>query len=327
MKYVYVLTSSEKDFYYEQFFLSLVSLRLYNPEAEIIVLIDEKTKLGLTGKRSEYEKFSPEIIVIKVPADFSQKEASRWIKTSIHHYVPGDFLFIDCDTIICENLSYDFPDNIKIGAVLDTHLTLDKHHLRDNFQKEDIGAGFSSSLNTNIRYNGGLIFCNDDPLALEFFEKWHTLWLESRNRGCSQDMPSLNQANYEMGNVITELNGEWNCQISHNGLAYLSGAKMIHYYATSLVSMEPPYRLASSAILGSIKETGELSDEIIKLLEHPKNAFEPYTRIISDKMVLDALDNSVFFKLIRFNNRHPRFSGKINSVTSNITRMIKKLFR
>jgi hypothetical protein len=85
LKYVYVLTSSERDYYYEQFFLSLASMRLHNPDAEIIVLIDEKTKQGLTGKRSGYEAMSSQIIVVKVPDELSQKEASRWIKTSIHH--------------------------------------------------------------------------------------------------------------------------------------------------------------------------------------------------------------------------------------------------
>lgn len=64
MKYVYVLTSSENDFYYEQFFLSITSMRLYNPNAEIIVLIDEKTKKGLIGKRSGYEPLASETVQI-----------------------------------------------------------------------------------------------------------------------------------------------------------------------------------------------------------------------------------------------------------------------
>jgi hypothetical protein len=67
MKYVYVLTSSEKDIYYEQFFLSLASMRLYNPDAEVIALIDDKTKRGLTGKRSGYEKLISEVKTITPP--------------------------------------------------------------------------------------------------------------------------------------------------------------------------------------------------------------------------------------------------------------------
>ena len=325
MKYVYVLTSSENDIYYEQFFLSAASMRLYNPGAEVIALIDEKTKRGLTGKRAGYEKLVLEIKVITPPNDLSQKEASRWLKTSIHHHVTGEFLFIDCDTIISDKLDYEFPFQIKIGAVLDTHVTLEKHHLQKHFQKEDASAGFSSSLKTNRRYNGGLILCGDDSQALGLFEKWHSLWIESRKRGCSQDMPSLNQAIFEMQNVITELGGEWNCQISHNGLPFLHNAKIIHYYATSLNSADPAFKLSSPPVFASIKETGELSPEIMKLLENPRSAFEPLTRIISDTTVIEALDSSFFFKLIRFNKRHPRFSGAWNNFSVSLTQFVKRL--
>ena len=305
MKYVYVLSSSEKDTYYEQLFLSLSSMRLYNPDAEVIVLLDDKTKQGLTGKRAGYEKLVSEVIIINVPPEFSQKEASRWIKTSIHRYISGQFLFIDCDTIITENLDYNFPSDIQIGAVLDTHVTLESHHLRRYFRKEDTKAHFSSSLESNTRYNGGLIYCKGEPPASIFFEKWHSLWLDGLKNGCSQDMPSLNQANYETKNSITELSGEWNCQISHNGLPYLSKAKIIHYYATSLASLEPAFKLASKSIFNYIKENGGLSPNIKTLLEDPKAAFEPLSRIISDRVTVDAFDNSLFFKLIRFKKRHP----------------------
>ena len=327
MKYVYVLTSSEKDVYYEQFLLSLASMRLYNPDSEVIALIDDKTKRGLTGKRSGYEKLVSEIKVINAPGELSQKEASRWIKTSIHQHVTGEFLFIDCDTIITEKLEYDFPGEIKIGAVLDTHVTLEMHHLQKYFRREDTAVGFSSSLKTNMRYNGGIILCRDEPQALDFFEKWHSLWIESKKKGCSQDMPALNQANYEMGNVITELAGEWNCQISHNGLPFLHNAKIIHCFASVLLSTEHPYRLASHDILSSIKETGELSEQIKKLLGSPKTAFEPISRIISDKAVIDSLEGFLFFKLIKFIRRYPGPLKKWKSFTDFITRISKRIFK
>jgi hypothetical protein len=301
-KYVYVLTSSVNDTYYEQFLLSVASLRLHNPDANIIVLVDAKTKQNLVGRRTVYERYVSETKIISVPPEFSQKEASRWIKTSIHHYVTGDFLFIDCDTVIAANLAHDFLPDIQAGAVLDTHVTLDRHHLRNHFQKEDINAGFASSLKTNARYNGGLVFCKDTSPARDFFEKWHTLWLEGRKKGCTQDMPSLNQANYETGNIITELDGSWNCQISHNGLPYLSNAKIIHYYATSLVSCEPAYILASENILSSIKETGELPPDTLRLIENPKSAFIEKSRIIADTVWLDIIDSS-YFSILRWLRR------------------------
>jgi lipopolysaccharide biosynthesis glycosyltransferase len=325
MNYVYVLTSSPTDTYYEQFFLSVASFRLYNPDAFIVVLIDKNTKNNLVGTRSGYESLVSEVKTIEIPEEFSQKESSRWIKTSIYNYVSGDFLFLDCDTIITDKLEADFDPTIKIGAVLDTHTTLENHHLKNYFQDSDKKLGFNASFAGDKHFNGGLIYCKDDPAGKQFFNKWHELWLYSRRRGNSQDMPPLNQANYELNNVITELPGEWNCQISHNGLPYLHDAKIIHYYATSLTSFAPAYKLASKEVLSSIKETGKISSDIMKMLEKPKAAFEAYSRIIADPVVINAFDGSLFSKLIWLNKNHPGFFKNCDSFMDGFTKFVKKM--
>jgi hypothetical protein len=325
MNYVYVLASSKDDLYYEQFYLSSFSLRLFNSNANIILLVDEKTKKGLTGKRTEYEKITSETKVISPPLGLNQKEASRWIKTSIPDYVSGDFLFIDCDTIITGLLDDIFSKDIILGAVLDTHILLSEHHLKKTFQRDNEKLGFSVSSKCDYYFNGGLLFCRDHKLTKDFFAKWHFLWNKSYKMGNSQDMPSLNQANYEFNNIITELPGEWNCQISHNGLPYLHNAKIIHYYATSLTSFIPAYRLASPEILASIKITGEIPGEAMMLLENPRAAFETRSRIVADPAVLGAFDSYLFSKLIDFNKKHRKLFKKCDTFMANCAKIIKKI--
>jgi hypothetical protein len=323
-KFIYVLTSSNKDTYYEQFLLSLTSLNLYNPTAEIIILTDKNTRETLTGTRCNYEKKVSQVNTVVFPEGLTQKEISRWIKTSIRRHVSGDFLFLDCDTIITGLLDISVLQNIFIGSVLDTHVLLSKHHLQKEFSKRNKTLGFS--LETNNRYfNSGIIFCRDTPEIHSFFKKWHDLWFESNKRGVSADQPSFNQANYELNNVITELPGEWNCQISHNGLPYLHDAKIIHYYATSLTSFVPAYKLASKEVLSSIKETGKISPDIMKMLEKPKTAFEVYSRIIADPVVINAFDGSLFSKLIWLNKNHPGFFRNCDSLMDGFTKFVKKV--
>ena len=316
MKFVYVLTSSERDLYYEEFLLSIASFRYSNPDAEAILLVDEKTKKGLINKRSEYEKYVSDTKVLTVPDEYSQKEASRWIKTSIHHYVPEEFLFLDCDTIISDNLVETFPQNIHIGAILDTHVNLDKHHIKSNFQLEDEKVGFVSSFKTNTRFNGGTIYYSNSHEAENFYEKWHSLWIESRNKGCSQDMPALNQANYLEGNIITELNGIWNCQICHNGLPFLHKAKIIHYFATSLITQTSPYILSSGKILEAIKSTGLISEDIQKMLIEPKSAFDVQSRIITGIETLDVVNSNIFSKLLWIRKNKPSLFNFLNKFST-----------
>jgi len=330
MKYVYILaSSSEKDLYYEQFFLSISSLRLHNPQAFIVVLVDSKTKEGLTGKRSGYEKIVSETITITVPQEFSQKEASRWIKTSMKKYISGDFLYIDCDTVVAENLDNSFPPELKLGAVLDTHRPLSEHHHAPHFKQEDLKLKFCSSFETGLRYNGGVIFCRDSQETDDFFSRWHSLWLFSNKNGDSQDMPSLNQANYEMGGIIAELDGKWNCQITYNGLPFLFGAKIIHYIATAFDFIDCPFLPASKTVLLSLKETGVISAETTELLKNPKSAFVCKSRIISDDAELDVVNSKIFFLLLILRKKKPAFFKSLNSFVVRLRHnfFLKKLYR
>jgi hypothetical protein len=236
-------------------------------------------------------------------------------------------LFIDCDTIITGKLDGDFPPEIKIGAVPDCHVPLSIHHFRDNFRQEDAQAGFGSSLETDFRYNGGLIYCNGSTEALHFFDKWHSLWMERRVKGNSQDMPALNQANYELNNVITALGGEWNCQIGYNGLRYLHNAKIIHYFATSLITFDPPYLPGTEAVLLSIKDNGIISEEISVLLQNPLAAFNINTRIIADENALDTINSSLFYKLLWIRKKHPKLFRILNRVTAKSTSFLKKILK
>ena len=65
MKYVYVLTSTPSDLYYEQCLMSIYSLRLYMPKAQVVVLVDNKTQESFKeeNKRTELSKLA-EIISI-----------------------------------------------------------------------------------------------------------------------------------------------------------------------------------------------------------------------------------------------------------------------
>ncbi|MDR0321277.1 MAG: hypothetical protein LBI28_07220 [Treponema sp.] len=321
MKYVYVLTSSQNDLYYEQFFLSVTSLRLHNPNACIVALIDSKTKDGLTGKRVGYEQVVSDTVIINAPNELSQREVSRWIKTSMKKYVTGDFLYIDCDTVIAGNIDCNFPPELKIGAILDTHVPLAKHHLAVYFEEEDKKLGFTSSFETGKRYNGGIIFCRDTPQGDDFFSKWHSLWLYSNKKGNHHDMPSLNQANYEMGGIITGIGDEWNCQITHNGLPYLYEARIIHYYATAFTFICCPFIPASDTVLSSVKESGIISHEIMELLKNPKTAFEHNSRIISGEAELDVVNSKLFSLLLRIRKKKPKHFKALNSF------IIRKLSR
>ena len=99
-KIVYVLTSSSKDTYLERTLISAFSARLHNPDATLLVVTDQVTMDNLKGKRAEIKKYVTYFIVVDIPAEYNNMQKSRYIKTNLRKFVKGNFLYIDCDTVI-----------------------------------------------------------------------------------------------------------------------------------------------------------------------------------------------------------------------------------
>jgi len=304
MKYLYTLTSTQKDNYYEQFLLSVTSLKLNNPNSFIILLCDNKTRETLTGKRREYERFVSDLITSDVPSDFNQIEVSRWIKTSMRRLVTGDFLFIDCDTVITDDLSSVVKLGIVIGACLDKHALINRHHKKNMLIDDDKRLGFCS-YKSNRHINSGVIYCIDNEDTRKLFDRWHELWLYSKSKNILRDQPSFNMAIYENESLFTELNGIWNCQISYNSLPYLADSKIIHYFASNMYLNQTPFLPADDKILNQIKITGQIPDNALELLKNPRSAFTPDSQIIAGNDILSVLNSNLFQFLIFLKKKLP----------------------
>ena len=322
MKILYVLASNPKDTYYEQFLLSLTSLKLVSPELETILLCDTKTKETLTGNRTEYQKLISQVITVEAPGAMTQSEVSRWLKTSMRSHVKGDFLFIDSDTIITENISSISELGLAFAACLDKHSTLESHHMREYIISNNGKLNFNAHLSIP-HYNSGIIFCKDTTETHNLFNRWHELWLFSNSRNIPVDQPSFNQAISENYSIFKELHGIWNCQICYNGLPFLAKSKIIHYFASSLNSLNPPFILASDSILKQIKESGKIPEIALKHLENPRAAFVSESRIITDNE-MELVNSFIFSKLLWLKKRKPGLFDKLNNLSSFFTSKKRK---
>ena len=81
-KLVYVLTCAPEATYIEQALISIWSARYHNPDAHIVLLVDDLTNQLLVGKRAEVLEYVTEKVVVELPAEMNVVNRSRWIKTS-----------------------------------------------------------------------------------------------------------------------------------------------------------------------------------------------------------------------------------------------------
>lgn len=301
MDYVYVVVSSGKDTYLEQTILSIVSLKLVVDTHDVYVLIDPKTNDSLTGRRAKLHDVADHVVVIDCPAEYDAQQRSRFLKNTMYSHVPHDFIYIDGDTLVCEDIS-TAAGEYDLAAVLDRHALVSQHPRANRLGKRAKKCGFNTSYEDK-HFNGGFMYVKKCPKSEQFFSLWNELWRECLTHNVSQDQTSLNEVNFRMGGVIHELDGTYNCQIcDSSGLPFLGKAKMIHYFASG--GSRIPFNLAEDSIVRhALDDTYPEGLQVV--LDNPRAAFRFIKHYIADSSAGKVCTSHTFrlsFELINSKN-------------------------
>ena len=273
---VYVLVSSEKDVFLEELWASVWSLRQYEPDVIVNVVVDEPTAKRVNAN-AELMTLITNVVVADVPEKYTPKERSREIKTKIRELIKGDFFYIDTDTVICKPLGEIDNCEYDVAGIPDSNV-----FLKDNpFGEGMIGSVkeiFGSDL-SNYEYliNGGVISAKDNEVAHELFKRWNENWTYSCfEKGNSQDQPALWQSNHEMGNVIKLLPDVYNCQVAMN-LQYFADAAIVHFLHMNFIPDQSYSPYLCLKIYKDIKNVAALTPEIKDFIINCKSSFAPLT--------------------------------------------------
>lgn len=300
---VYVLTDGEKQECYAELVISLCSLRKRQFKGDVFVLMNQDTKelLEKLGRR-EFEQYRVNPIVVEVPEGYSKRFASRYIKTSMRKWIKGDFLYIDTDTMIADELP-DVISEYDIAMVLEHHVACRDMgpSLKNYTNRLHSRCGYDEITNDLFYFNSGVIWAKDTEIVYRMFDGWHQRWSDySHSRGVLQDQPALNLTNKEMGGVIHQLPGVYNVQVSDSPFPtqYLANAKIIHYKHHS----SSTYLLATE----KMEEIDIENPRIQKMIDAPKEAFSMGTLLQKDDD-REQIMQSIHFRLIdRLYRRHPK---------------------
>ena len=229
-KIVYCIVSSESDIYLEQAWVSIYTLRRYNPDAVVVLLVDKGTEATLTGKRAGIRELVSEVISVDTPDGYNAMQRSRYLKTNFRQFVEGDLLFIDSDTVIGGSLAAIDNIEAEIACVPDAHETLSQYSQLEELKKK-IQSLFEVDMNDATYYfNSGVVYVKDTKRTRDFFADWYSQWKFSAfEKGCNFDQPALFAVDKINGYVIKELPGEYNCQLFLS-LQYLHKGLILHFF-------------------------------------------------------------------------------------------------
>lgn len=270
-KLVYVLTCAPEKYYIEQALMAVFSARYWNPDAHIVLMVDDKTDALLVGKRGEILDYISEKVVVPFDDDsLSPMYRSRWIKTSVRQLIDGDFMFVDCDTIVCKSLSKIDDFEGKVGAVWESHLLVED--FCDSLRKKalKVNAQLGVDLDEEKEYfSSGVIWVKDSEESHDLYEKWHQFWLESQAMGVPIDQPSLAKANRECGHLIGRIPDTYNCIVFTRN-SFVEDAHILH-----ITAFRNPCFLFTEKVFHRIKENG-IENWIQKAVLHPNTTMLPF---------------------------------------------------
>lgn len=267
---VYTLISSEKDYFLEELWVSLYSLRLFHPEVTVKVLVDEATKEYMSRFPKLCDMIT-EIMVVSVSKNYNAKQRSREVKTTIRNVIDGAYLFIDTDTVICKPL--DEIDNLTcdIAAVPDGHLPLSELMFPPTEVIKNIfDADISDS---KYWFNSGVMYVADNEKTRAFYRFWNKNWTFSCfQKGNSQDQPALSVTDKEFGGLITKLDNIYNAQVAMS-LKYFADAAIVHWWHMNFIENQDYSPYFSLQIYKEVKENGGITPHVEELIRNCKQSF------------------------------------------------------
>lgn len=267
-KIVYTCINNNAKYYGEQMLISAYSVKLYNPNANIVLITDNETDSFFKSNLSILYTYLSEVIVLNFENEISPMERSRKLKTSIRNIVKGDYLFVDTDTIITGSLSELDTLNYPIMAVKDVHVNgIIEHNFKIKILDYLRKVGWSDFDERALYFNSGVMFVKDIPETHVFYKEWQSNWESFIKKGVVVDQIPLAKTNMKY-KLIHELDGIWNCQIMQNGIRYFQNAKIIHYYTG-----EGIYYFNDKNVYNCIRKSGQLNNEIKKNIGDCKNTF------------------------------------------------------
>lgn len=293
-KILYVIVSGTKDFYMEQLYVSVYSARRHNPDAFIEILMDTATEASLSDRgplAGGLGRLATKLTVIDLDPSLPAKKRSRLLKTGMRSYVTGDFLYLDCDTIVTSSLEPIDGQTANVAACRDSHCSF-----KDNpYRQSDIDVcrkvGIDISGEEDF-FNGGVVYAKDTPRAHDFFSLWNSLYEEGYGIGVSQDQPSFCKANLLSGHALKHLDDVWNCELKH-GVRYLKDARIVHYLCSWPEPGKEYYIMNDREALLRIKENGTIPEDIAALADDPFLGIPPLTQLF-------AGDDLALFRTRRF---------------------------
>lgn len=281
---VYNVISSEKDYFLEELWVSVYSLRQFHPNTRVVVMTDAPTGARIESRPTLVSLIS-EVVIIQMPKGYNNDCRAREIKTNIRNLIDGDFLFIDTDTVICKPL--DEVDDLPVknlAMVPELHGPFKNHFCYESTYQDVIRIFGTDCSDSYYWFNSGCMFVRDNESTRRFFADWKKNWTFSAfEKKENSDQRALLKTDHDYGYIIESLPDVYNCQVALS-IQYFFDAKIVHFWHmranfTSDMNYSP---FTNKEIYKQVRKDNSISQSSADTIIHCKSSFRTPSMIVGD---------------------------------------------
>jgi hypothetical protein len=226
---VFVLTTSGDDIFTRMQALAARSVRRAMPQAHLILVLDNSSHGNLCARFASLLDLFDEVRPVNAPPG-SPGWINRWMKTRLRALLDGDFLYLDADVIVRDNLMVLWRCGVDIGGVRTANVRDGAIRPWERRRYEELG--WEPPAHGSI--NGGVLFWPDTARTHELANCYHRRWLEGFERtGQHYDQQALNRALADYSAHICVYQDIYNAQVWFNPKFYI-GAVIWHFYSSNI---------------------------------------------------------------------------------------------
>lgn len=246
---MYVLVAPDGGYFAEMAAVSATTLKRVTPGARITIITDEMTAALKTPATGLLRDLASDWIAHPT-GDFPPAMSSRLLKLSSRSLVKGDVVFVDCDTLVAQDLTPLASHRGDFAVVEDKPDMPD--HIREYAQK--------SGLSIPRRYfNSGVMGMRDKPSVQAAIGGALEAWLASVGDGFYFDQVFLNSALYRSDVEIEWLPPTFNSQIWAKTYHAIR-PRLFHVFAEDF---ENRNETVLHVMAKGLKETGSIDQEAL----------------------------------------------------------------
>lgn len=252
--FVYVATGAAGSIYPACAVVSALSALHNNPGSRVTVVTSPATRDLFRREFAVLTRSANAALVTPEPEFLDPRFESRRLKTTLPLHIEGDFLFVDCDTLVLRGLTELRSPTAVLGAVLDRN----ERYPFPTVPSWSTAVAAERGWKSRPRqwFNSGVMQVRAGAAANELFARWHAHWREGMHRGDLLDQPGLNAALAATPEAVAALPDTLNAFVEIVP-ALAHGAGIVHHFTAS--GMLPP-RTTLARLADRLRDGDELGD-------------------------------------------------------------------